>query len=60
MIPDATGTKAAAITWTKTPVEGSMLTHPGVYCLRSNETTWDAETPPPPAFAGTSFAGAGL
>ena len=21
-----------------------MLTHPGVYCLRSNETTWDAAT----------------
>ncbi len=42
--PDATGTKAASITWTKTPVEGSMLTHPGVYCLRSNETTWDAAT----------------
>jgi transposase len=42
--PDETGTKAASITWTKTPVEGSMLTHPGVYCLRSNETTWDAET----------------
>ena len=41
--PDATGTKAASVTWTKTPVEGSMLTHPGVYCLRSNETTWDAE-----------------
>ena len=40
--PDETGTKAASITWTKTPVEGSMLTHPGVYCLRSNETTWDA------------------
>ncbi len=40
--PDETGTKAAAITWTKTPVEGSMLTHPGVYCLRSNETTWGA------------------
>ena len=20
-----------------------MLTHPGVYCLRSNETTWDAD-----------------
>jgi transposase len=40
--PDETGKKAAAITWTKTPVEGSMLTHPGVYCLRSNETTWDA------------------
>lgn len=40
--PDETGTKAAAIAWTKTPVEGSMLTHPGVCCLRSNETTWDA------------------
>jgi hypothetical protein len=40
--PDDTGTKAASITWTKTPVDGSMLTHPGVYCLRSNETTWDA------------------
>jgi hypothetical protein len=40
--PDETGKKAAAITWTKDPVEGSMLTHPGVYCLRSNETSWDA------------------
>jgi transposase len=40
--PDADGKNAAAITWTKTPVEGSMLTHPGVYCLRSSETTWDA------------------
>jgi transposase len=42
--PDEAGNTAAAITWTKTPVEGSMLTHPGVYCLRSNQTTWDAET----------------
>jgi transposase len=41
--PDAAGKNAAAIAWTKTPVEGSMLTHPGVYCLRSSETTWDAE-----------------
>ena len=40
---DETGAKATSIAWTKTPVEGSMLTHPGVYCLRSNETTWDAE-----------------
>ncbi len=37
--PDETGKHAAAITWTKTPVEGSMLTHLGVYCLRSNETS---------------------
>jgi hypothetical protein len=42
--PDETGEKAASIAWTKTPVEGSMPTHPGVCCLRSNETTWDAET----------------
>ncbi len=40
--PDETGTKAAVLTWKKAPVEGSMLTHPGVYCLRSNETDWDA------------------
>ena len=30
-----------------------MLTHPGVYCLRCNETTWDAQ--PLPAFAGASL-----
>jgi transposase len=41
--PGETGNQAASITWTKTPVEGSMLTHPGIYCLRSNEITWDAE-----------------
>ena len=40
---DETRKQAASITWTKTPVEGSMLTHPGIYCLRSNEITWDAE-----------------
>lgn len=36
-----TSTNATAITWEKNPVEGSQLTHPGVYCLRSNETGWD-------------------
>jgi hypothetical protein len=41
---DETGENAAAIIWEKTPVEGSMLTHPGVYCLRSNDITWDAQT----------------
>ena len=41
--PDPTGTLAASVTWTKVPRAGSMLTHPGVYCLRSNETGWDAE-----------------
>ncbi|MBA2589834.1 MAG: IS1634 family transposase [Alphaproteobacteria bacterium] len=42
--PDETGKIATAIAWTKAPVEGSKLTHPGVCCLRSNETTWDAQT----------------
>ena len=42
--PDENGDKAASVTWAKVPVEGSMLTHPGVYCLRSNETTYDAQT----------------
>ncbi|MEN9864890.1 MAG: hypothetical protein RL748_480 [Pseudomonadota bacterium] len=35
--------KAVALTWQKIPVEGTMATHPGVYCLRSNEMEWDAE-----------------
>ncbi|MFL5287558.1 MAG: IS1634 family transposase [Rhodopila sp.] len=44
VVPDATGTKAAAITWMQTPLAGTLLTDPGVYCLRSNELTWDAPT----------------
>jgi transposase len=43
LVPDADGKKATALRFTKQPLEGSRLTHPGVYCLRSNETTWDAE-----------------
>lgn len=43
IIPDDSGEKAAAITWQRQPVAGSKLTHPGVYCLRSNETEWDEE-----------------
>ena len=38
------GTQARAINWRRQPVNGSMLTHPGVYCLRSNQTDWNAET----------------
>ena len=41
---DQSGTKAAAIRWEHRPVAGSKLTHPGVYCLRSNQTDWSAET----------------
>jgi len=43
LVPDATGQKAATLQFDKQPLAGSRLTHPGVYCLRSNETSWDAE-----------------
>ena len=41
--PDSGGKQAASITWQRQPRAGSLLTHPGVYCLRSNLTDWDAE-----------------
>lgn len=41
---DESGKKVTAITWHKEPKPGSMLTDPGVYCLRTNELSWDAET----------------
>ena len=40
---DETGGKAVAVTWTRRPRDGSMATHPGVYCLRSSETDWDED-----------------
>ena len=30
--------------FTRRPLPGSMLTHPGVYCLRTNQTDWDEST----------------
>ena len=41
---DPAGERATAVRFTQRPVEGSMMTHPGVYCLRSNQTDWDEET----------------
>jgi transposase len=41
---DESGTKVTTLTWEKKPVDGTQLTHPGVYCLRSNELTWDEAT----------------
>ena len=43
IIPDPSGTRAQAIHWQRQPVDGTLLTHPGVYCLRTNELTWEAE-----------------
>jgi transposase len=41
LTPDATGKKVVGLSWEKEPVNGSRLTHPGVYCLRTNELDWD-------------------
>ena len=40
---DEMGKRAVAVRWRKKPVTGTMLTHPGVYCLRSNETDWSEQ-----------------
>ena len=41
---DETGERATAVRFTRRPLPGSMLTHPGVYCLRTNQTDWDEST----------------
>jgi transposase len=41
LLPDEPGAKVTALTWEKAPVAGTQLTHPGVYCLRTNELEWD-------------------
>lgn len=43
LIADEAGVKAVGLRWEKRPKAGTLLTHPGVYCLRSNHTDWDAE-----------------
>lgn len=43
VIADDGGKNAKQIRWQRKPVEGSQLTDPGVYCLRSNVTDWDEE-----------------
>ena len=43
LVPDASGKTATALTWEKSLAEGTMATHPGVYCLRSNELAWDEQ-----------------
>ena len=41
---DNTAQRATAVRFTRRPLAGSMMTHPGVYCLRSNQTDWDETT----------------
>ena len=41
---DETGTTVTSITWDQKSVDGTKLTHPGIYCLRTNELRWDEAT----------------
>ena len=41
---DNSGQRATAVRFTRRPLSGSMMTHPGVYCLRSNQSDWDEAT----------------
>ena len=41
---DDSGEKARAVTWKRRPRAGTMISHPGVYCLRTNLDDWDEET----------------
>ena len=41
---DESGQRATAVRFTCRALPGSMMTHPGVYCLRSSETDWDEAT----------------
>ena len=41
---DETGERATAVRFTRRPLSATMMTHPGVYCLRSSETDWDEAT----------------
>ena len=44
VIADDSGKKARAVTWERRPLAGTMISHPGVYCLRTNVEDWDEET----------------
>ena len=43
VIADDSGKKARAGTWQRRPRAGTMITHQGVYCLRTNVEDWDEE-----------------
>jgi len=43
LIADSAGEKAVDLRWSQQIKSGTRLSHPGVYCLRSNQTDWDSE-----------------
>ena len=44
VLTDESGREATELRWKRRPRQGTMATHPGVYCLRSNQTDWDEES----------------
>jgi len=44
LTPEELSANVTGLTWERVPVSGSQLTHPGVYCLRTNELNWDETT----------------
>jgi len=44
LVTEKDGDQVTAINWERRPVAGTMLTNPGVYCLRTNELSWDEKT----------------
>jgi len=44
LVTDAKGQEVVSLAWGKMPIDGTQLTHPGVYCLRTNEIGWDEAT----------------
>ena len=40
---DEQGNKAVTVSWERKLAGNSIATHPGVYCLRTNVTDWDAQ-----------------
>ena len=40
---DESGKTASSLTWKQEFVAGTMATHPGVYCLRTNVLDWDEQ-----------------
>lgn len=44
LTPEEPSANVTGLTWERVPVSGSQLTHPGVYCLRTNELNWNETT----------------
>lgn len=43
VVPDDKNINAVALTWKRRPAKTGRLANPGLYCLRTNETNWDAD-----------------